>query len=116
MKKPKCCLLLVITDLVTKNCKHLSVGRKYTAAQERGGKGIVCFGLGLSLLHVLRWCIQLACSFPLVWNSLWNLSLQNCCPQWRCPNNLVGMSGEGCSDFLLMIKFQKYANEATTTF
>lgn len=44
-KTTLCWLLFVITDLVTKNCKHLKAGKTRIAAQECGGKGIVCFGL-----------------------------------------------------------------------
>lgn len=44
-KTTLCWLLFVIRDFVTKNCKHLKVGKTCIAAQECGGKGIVCFGL-----------------------------------------------------------------------
>lgn len=39
---------------MTKNCKHLKVGRTCVVAQECGGKGRVYFGLLWSLVSIVK--------------------------------------------------------------
>lgn len=99
---------------MTKNCKHLPVA--CIAAQECGGKGIVRFGLALSLLSLVRWFNLVILFFHLALKQSLEFKPPEQVFNSDVPLRCVEMSCEVYSDFLPIIKVQKCAREATMVF
>lgn len=108
-------LTLVITDSMTRNCRHPRVGRACLATQECGGKGVICFGLGWSLLRVLQWCL-------FSWLAQSGMVFRAGAHREDLPkggvsiNSCVSMNCEACKHFLPASKTQKCANELNIVF
>lgn len=97
---------------MTKNCKHLKVGRTCIAAQECGGKGIVLFGLAKSLLSTVRQFYLVILFFHLALKQSLEFKPLEHVFNGAVPTNCVEMNCEACSNFLPIIKFQKCASES----